>query len=396
LASHANLPLGSDFLVVEPDQTLDPAILKQPIASLEEMAITKNADIREQHYNARIAGEETRKAVLRMFPNLGLNLSRKHDNDSYLINKSWREAGAQLSWNIFNLFSGPAQIRMAEAGITVADQRRIATQMAVLAQVHIAHLQYGNTIAEFQRADAMWQIDDRIAKHVLNQEEAQTQSKLERVATQTASILSLLRRYQALSAAHAAGSRLQATLGLEPNIASVGDTSLQGLTETIKISLAEWQHYGVRLPETAIIAANDAPPTSEPAAQTAAQPDQSVAIATVHDRLNAWKETWGARQAPKHFSFYSTHFNPDGNLSRKQWQKLRSNRLAKTEAQPGATTDLSFSATDTGRILVRFPRTRMSNSSGATTLIEQQWANENGRWLIERETIVSQAQHQTL
>ncbi len=44
----------------------------------------------------------------------------------------------------------------------------------------------------------------------------QAESKLDVVANQTTSILSLLRRYQAMSQLYIAEARLQATLGVEP------------------------------------------------------------------------------------------------------------------------------------------------------------------------------------
>lgn len=47
----------------------------------------------------------------------------------------------------------------------------------------------------------------------------------EAVANKTAAILSLLRRYQALSQVHAASAKLQATLGMEPEIGSVREMS---------------------------------------------------------------------------------------------------------------------------------------------------------------------------
>ena len=96
----------------------------------------------------------------------------------------------------------------------MADQKRLATQMAVL-QLHIARLQFGNAM-NHQRADEIAGVDQRIARHVDNQVRAQKQAGLEQVSQQAGAILSSLRRYQALS--NMPPPRLQATLGLEPTI----------------------------------------------------------------------------------------------------------------------------------------------------------------------------------
>jgi hypothetical protein len=62
----------------------------------------------------------------------------------------------------------------------------------------------------------------------------QAQSQLDLVANETTAILSLLRRYQALSQVHLAESRLIANLGLEPKLGSSGELTLAQLTEQIK------------------------------------------------------------------------------------------------------------------------------------------------------------------
>jgi outer membrane protein TolC len=242
LASLINAPLVQELQVIEPTETPNTRILDLPVAHMEDIAIDHNADLREQFYNTRIASEETRKTILRLFPSLNFNYTLKHDSDKYLVNNNWNEAGAQLSFNLFNLLSAPSQKRLAEAGVALADQRRMATQMAILAQVHVARLQYANALQQFERSDAIWSVDDRINQHVANREQAQSASKLDKVSSHTAAIFSLMRRYQALAQAHAAASRLQATLGMEPDIGSVQDMSLTDLKTAIGTAIKRWDN----------------------------------------------------------------------------------------------------------------------------------------------------------
>lgn len=239
LAALTNLPLGQEITVAEPANALGGNWQDVAVESLEEQAIAHNADLRESFYNARIASEETRRTLLKLFPGLSFNYGTKTSNDSYLIHQHWNEAGAQISFNLLGLFSAPAQMRLAEAGVAVADQRRIATQMAILAQVHVARLQYRNALRQYERADAIWQADNAIADHTAHREEARTQSKLDLVSNQTAAILSLLRRYQSLAQIHSAAGKLQATLGLEPVVDSKGLT-LAELTQAVGSSLQQW------------------------------------------------------------------------------------------------------------------------------------------------------------
>lgn len=241
LASLINAPIGQPIRIAESDvKNIDATVMSVPVQAMEEAALTQNADLREQHYNARMARDETRKTLARLFPNVSLSYGAKYDSDNYLVNRNWNEAGLQVSFNLFNLLTGPSQLKLADAGVALADQRRMATQLAVLTQVHLARLQLLNARNQFERADAIYTTDLKIADHVRNREIAQAQSKLDSVSNATSAILSLLRRYQALALVQAAENRLIATLGLEPRIGSTSELKLAELTAQIKQSGVLW------------------------------------------------------------------------------------------------------------------------------------------------------------
>ncbi|WP_298236021.1 TolC family protein [uncultured Azohydromonas sp.] len=264
LASLVNLPLVRTLQVAEPAQALSRRWLQIPAPKLEELAIARNADLRESFYNARIAADETRRTLLKLFPGLSFSFGPHHSTDAYLINDTWREAGLQLSYNLLGILSAPAQRRMAEAGVAVAQQRRMATQMAVLTQVHVARQQYANALAQFERADGIWKVDAEIASHVVRREQAQMQTKLDRVSNQTAAILSQLRRYQALSQAHAAAGRLQASLGMEPTPEGGAAVPLAQLTQSVGASLKQWDEASL---EAITAPLTPAEPATAPAAK---------------------------------------------------------------------------------------------------------------------------------
>lgn len=240
LAHLMNVPLAYQLEVAEPADTVSRKMLDVPLEKLEDLATGRNAELREMFYSSRIARDEARRVMLRLFPGISFNYNVKYDTDTYLVNKHWNEAGASISMNLLNLLSGPAQLRLADAGVALADQRRVATQMAVLAQVHIARLQYANALNQYERAQAVADVDARIVEIMSRREQAQVQSKLETVANSTTAILSLLRRYQALAQAHAAASRLQATLGIEPEFQSMSDLTVAQLKDIVSRALAGW------------------------------------------------------------------------------------------------------------------------------------------------------------
>jgi len=155
------------------------------------------------------------------------------------VHSSWIEAGAQASFNLFNLLSLPAQQRTAQAAIDLADQRRLAAHVAVIAQVHIAREQLAGSKRQYERADTLWQLDQRILQQTEKREQAQAGNKLDRVAAQTTAIISLLRRYQALAQWHASVSRMQATLGVDPLPESADTLSLDAIRDQVRARLLQ-------------------------------------------------------------------------------------------------------------------------------------------------------------
>lgn len=252
LASLINAPLGTTIQVAETDVPMDlDRLTKWPVEQLEDLALRNNPELREQHLMARIASDETRKVIVRMFPNLSFSYSVNYDTDKFLINQHWNQAGLQLSYNFLNLLSGPAQMKMAEAGVALADQRRMATQMAVLTQVHLARLQLANARQQFGRAEQVLETDRKINDLLNARAKVQAASKLEEVSQSTSAILSLLRRYQALAQVHTAASRLMAQIGIEPQIGSTDDLSLDELKQKIKAPAQPVQSLNLELDKQA-------------------------------------------------------------------------------------------------------------------------------------------------
>lgn len=241
LATLAALPSGSEFTVVEPQARINTQWLEINAGDMELQAVLNNPDMRESLYNARIARDEARKALVKMFPGLSFSYGAKATTDDYIVNQRWNEAGAQISFNLLGLLGAPTAKRLADLGVSMADQRQVATQMAIISQVHIARLNYANAAKQYQRADKIARVDNRMSEVVSARAKAESQSQQEKVAQQTASILSTLRRYQALSNAQAAASRLQATLGLEPALAAAQTMSLPEVVKAVEQSLKTWE-----------------------------------------------------------------------------------------------------------------------------------------------------------
>lgn len=214
LATLINAPKGQP-LVLDIQWPTTEGQLQTSIEALETMALERNADLREVQHQSQIARDETRKVLAKMFPNLSFNISAKYDTDSYQVHKGWDEASFQLSFNLMNLLTGPSQMRMADAGVALADQRRMVMQMAVITQLHLGRLNWLNAQKQSHRANQIWEVDNRLAQLAKAREQALMRGGLETVNAQASALLSQFRRYQALAQVQVAESRLRSVIGIE-------------------------------------------------------------------------------------------------------------------------------------------------------------------------------------
>jgi len=234
LALLVNVPAGYPIIVQDPEVSTAQYLLEMPIEEVEELALARNPDVLERYYDSRIARLESRKVLAQMFPNLRLDYGVNTDDDLYLINNDWTQASAQLTYNLLDIFSVPARNRLAKAGVSLADQRLMMVQVATLSQVHLGRLDLAASIQQLARSSQLMDVDRSYQHLQVNALGVGSQSRLDMVVGQTSLLLSTLRFYQAQAALESSRARFLFTLGVEPEIASVQDTSLDDLAASIE------------------------------------------------------------------------------------------------------------------------------------------------------------------
>ncbi|GGF84487.1 TolC family protein [Alteromonas lipolytica] len=237
---------GTVFELVEETEHFVP--LSVDVELLEEYALYNNADLKEQFLNVRIAALETRKTLLKMFPNLTFKVGTHYDNDYYMVNSAWNSAGTSLSFNLMNLFSYSSRKEAAEKSEAIEQQKRIALQMTTLTKVHLAVHQFNNALMQYHRSDDLFAVDAQLEQIALSKSEGNMAGNQRRISASVTTILSELRRYEAMSKYAEALALLQASLGDEPVIGSVDEMDLQQLSKMIEQWLARDVNR-IRLPE---------------------------------------------------------------------------------------------------------------------------------------------------
>ncbi|WJM87569.1 TolC family protein [Dickeya chrysanthemi] len=279
LAALMNLPPASDFSLVVPDEnSLNTPKMRYTLGELENVSMVRRPEIREESYQARNAVLEARRSLLRLLPGVNLFAGINGDSNSYLVNHSWASAGVQVSGNLLNVFAWSSVKRAGESAQALAESRRQAMRMAVLAQVNIAWQEYQSSVQMFNRYQELARIQQGIYRQTALNYHNQAATQMEQVRVSTETILTTRARDRSYAAMqNALGSIYQAS-GLDMLPDRVGDTSLAALSNTIARANQQIESGAVTLPTlpASTLPASTLPAPTAPVRQ--ASTVQSVAL----------------------------------------------------------------------------------------------------------------------
>lgn len=239
LASIMNLAPGRTFELAAPEGFAEPALAITP-DKMEEIALLHRPELIEASYNERIGLDETHKALAKLFPGIQLAVGAHYDSNTFLVNNEWRDAGLQVSWNLLNLLDAKNIKAAAKAQYDLAREQRLALNMAVLTQVHVAWIDYNSRKQQFEWSQQLNQVEQRILEHTRNATAADAQGKLTEIRAATGALMAELRLYQNYAAYQGAYGQMVATLGLDPVPDAVAGHDLATLQKAVHDTEQQW------------------------------------------------------------------------------------------------------------------------------------------------------------
>ena len=239
LASLMNLPPGTAYTLADPG---DPSLPRPPadVAVLEDVALARRPELREEDYRVRITASEVRRAIASALPSLGVDVSGRYDSNRFLLDNAWVDGGLRLSMNLFRLASIPSLQRANQAQQQVDDARRMAQAMAVMTQVRLATLRYGLTLAEVDTVSLSAAVDRRLVSYSRSAAAARVEGELELIRNEARALLSEYQRQVAYANAQGAWGRIYNSLGYDVETPPV-DASVAEVALAIERSLQQWQ-----------------------------------------------------------------------------------------------------------------------------------------------------------
>ncbi|MBN3725429.1 TolC family protein [Burkholderia sp. Ac-20379] len=239
LAALMNLEPGKDFTLAAGNDFKVPNF-DMAMPKMEDLALQRRPELVEASYNERISVNETHKAMAKLLPGIEFNIGAHYDSNSFLVYNAWRAAGISVSWNLLNLLNAGNIRGTAKAQLDVAKMQRMALNMAVLTQVHVARSELAAKTRQFDLFKQMNDVDGQILEHTHNATVANAQGKLEEIRIATQAMMSELRLYQSYGELESAYGQMLATLGLDPVSDKLNGQDLASIQKAIGEAQQRW------------------------------------------------------------------------------------------------------------------------------------------------------------
>lgn len=247
LATLINLPLGSDLTLAAQNDYEVPE-LKVDFGRLEQEALASRPELREQDYQSRISAAETRKAMLRLLPGLEFSAGGHYDSNSFLVNQRWADYGVKVTWNLFNVLSGPAAIDVAKAGEAVATARRQAMSIAILAQLYVANANYQEALRQFKTSQQLSTLDGQIVGQLRNRYKANGIGELDLIQGELNTLQADLRRDLSYADLRNAYGQIFASAGLDPLPVTLKSTEIKTIADALATREDGWAQGDISTP----------------------------------------------------------------------------------------------------------------------------------------------------
>ena len=229
LGALLNIRPGTDFKV-SPPSTMDvPSRLSDGVDEIGQKALLNRPELREEDYRKRVTQLDVKKAILKMFPQLTFSTGYYRNENRFLVNNDWTEIGADLSWDLLGILNANAEKRFHQAGVDVADARRVALSLAVITQVYLGVSRYELARSRYASASELYNIRTRLSRN--DRSRGSRVSGIEELDSRAAALAAEMRRNLAFAETQAAFARVINSAGIDPVPADVQGSDLKTLSD---------------------------------------------------------------------------------------------------------------------------------------------------------------------
>ncbi len=238
LSTLMGLMPGQDYTLTKTDKPLTELVMG--LEEQEEVALFSRPELLEIRYQAEVTAKEARASMLSLFPSLQFNATWTYDSNKYLLNKDNTEYGAVFGANLLNIFQAGNINDVNKINKQIIEEQRLALSMAVLSQVHIANINYAQSLREYSNAKHYLSVAQRINELIANAQKISRFGELEVIREEASLLVSRLRNDIAYAELQYSLGTLYSSVGMTfvpDNIAQISDDEL---AVALKDNLNRW------------------------------------------------------------------------------------------------------------------------------------------------------------
>ena len=238
LANLLGLMPDQAFLLVETDTPLTE--LDMGLEEQEEAALFSRPELLELRYQKKVNAAEARASMLSLFPSLTFNATWTYDSNKYLLNKNNTEYGAIFGVNLLNVFQAGNLKDISNINEQIIEEQRLALSMAVLSQVHIANINYAQSLREYSNAKHYLNVSQRINELISNAQKISRFGELELIREQASLLVARLRNDIAFAELQYSLGTLYSSVGMNFVPDDLALISNEDLAVALKDNLNKW------------------------------------------------------------------------------------------------------------------------------------------------------------
>jgi len=237
----------SKLLGLLPDQEYTLVETNQPLTELnltleeqEEAALFSRPELLEVRYQERVTAQEARASMLSLLPSLKFNATWTYDSNKYLLNRDNQEYGAVFGANLLNIFQAGNIKDINEINEKLIQEQRLAVSMTILSQVHIANINYAQTLREYSNAKHYLNVAQRINDLISNAQKISRFGELELIREEASLLVSRLRNDIAYAEMQYSLGTLYSSVGMNfipDNLSEISDADL---ANALRENLNQW------------------------------------------------------------------------------------------------------------------------------------------------------------
>ena len=227
LATLMGLMPGQEYVLVKTEKPLSELVMD--LEEKEEAALFSRPELLEIRYQEKVTAKEARASMLSLLPSLQFNATWTYDSNKYLLNKNNAEYGAVFGANLLNIFQAGNINDVNKINEKIVEEQRLALSMAVLSQVHIANINYSQSLREYSNAKHYLSVAQRINELIANAQKISRFGELEVIREEASLLVSRLRNDIAYAELQYSLGTLYSSVGMNfvpDDLAQIADEEL--------------------------------------------------------------------------------------------------------------------------------------------------------------------------